>query len=108
MLESIERGEVKATRETFGEFWAALTEEKRRYLTPGAHQDLVNHGRKRLLPYFAEMRISEIDEPAVREWLAAMVDLVEAGKLAPKTVNNARTCLSVALKEATRRGLLEL
>ena len=35
-----------------------------------------------------------------------MVALVEAGELAPKTVNNARTCLSVALNEASRRGLL--
>ena len=40
----------------------------------------------------------------MRGWLAEMAELVEAGELAPKTVNNARTCLSVALNEAVRRG----
>ena len=35
-----------------------------------------------------------------------MVALVESGELAPKTVYNARTCLSVALNEVQRRGLL--
>ena len=35
-----------------------------------------------------------------------MVELVEAGELAPKTVNNTRTCLSVALGEAVRRKLV--
>jgi hypothetical protein len=44
------------------------------------------------------LSMSKIDEERVREWLGAMVELVEAGELAPKTVNNARTCLSVALK----------
>jgi integrase len=33
-----------------------------------------------------------------------MVELVEAGELAPKTVNNARTCLSVALKRRRAAG----
>ena len=35
-----------------------------------------------------------------------MVDLVEADELSPKTVNNARTYLSMAFGEAVRRGLL--
>jgi integrase len=35
-----------------------------------------------------------------------MIEVVEADEIAPKTVNNARTCLSVALNEAVRRGLI--
>lgn len=35
-----------------------------------------------------------------------MVELVEAGELTPKTVNNARACLSVALNTAVRNGLM--
>ena len=106
MVESIDRGELKISRQTFGHFWSSLSDDKSRYLTPGAHQDFANHGRKRLLPTFGEMRISDIDETAVRKWLGAMMQRIEAGELAPKTVNNARTCLSVALKEAVRQGLL--
>jgi integrase len=44
-------------------------------------------------------------EERVRSWLAAMARRVEAGEISAKTVNNARTCLSVALNEACRRGL---
>ena len=80
-VESIDRGEVKVSRSTFGEFWAELVEDKRRYLTPGSHQDFVNHGRKRLLPFLAETRISTVDEATVREWLESMLELVEAGEL---------------------------
>jgi hypothetical protein len=35
-----------------------------------------------------------------------MVDRVDAGELAPRTVNNARTYLSVVLEEAVQRGLI--
>jgi len=75
-------------------------------MTAGSHQDLLTHGRKHLLPYFASLRLSEIDEESVRDWLATMARQVEKGELSAKTVNNARTCLSVALNEAARRGLV--
>ena len=73
-------------------------------MTAGSYLDLATHGRKRLLPFFGADTLAKIDEDRVREWLALMVELVEAGDLAPKTVNNARTCLSVAFNEAVRRG----
>jgi integrase len=50
--------------------------------------------------------LSSIDGERVREWLAQMTELVEAGDLSPKTVNNARRYLSVAFNVAVRRGLL--
>jgi hypothetical protein len=75
-------------------------------MTPGSHVDLATHGRKRLVPFFGDEPLARINEDRVREWLARMADLVEAGAVAPKIVNNARTCLSVALKDATRRGLM--
>jgi integrase len=75
-------------------------------MTAGSHQDLATRGRKRLLPFFGGDPLSKIDEDRVREWLEPMIELVEAGELAAKTVNNARTWLSVALNEAVRRGLL--
>jgi integrase len=106
LKESIRRGEVKVARETFAEFWESVLVQKRRYVTAGSYEDFATHGRKRLLPFFGPVNVSAIDEDLVRDWLGTMSELVEEDELAPKTVNNARTCLSVALNEAYRRGLL--
>jgi integrase len=43
------------------------------------------------------------DEDRVRDWLAAMAERVADRELSAKTVNNARTCLSMTLGEAVRR-----
>jgi hypothetical protein len=105
-IEQVRRGEVRASRETFAEFWAALLEDKRPYVTAGTLQDYATQGRKRLLPWFGGLRLAAIDEDRVRAWLAEMAELVDAGELSAKTVNNARTCLSMTLGEAARRGQL--
>lgn len=52
------------------------------------------------------MPLGAVDEDRIRAWFAALAARVEAGELSAKTANNARTCLSVALNEAARRGLL--
>jgi hypothetical protein len=44
LIESIERGEVKVARETFGTFWPWLLEERRPYLTMGSFVDNETHG----------------------------------------------------------------
>ncbi len=106
LVESIDRGEVKVARETFGTFWLRLLEERRPYLTKGSFVDFETHGRKRLVPEFGATPLARLDEDLVRGWLGSMVAKVEAGEVSAKTVNNARTCLSVALKEACRRGLI--
>lgn len=91
-------------RESFASFWERFVLDRRPYLTPGSHTDLTIHGRKRLLPFFGEDQLSDIDSDRVREWITLMVELIEAGD--PKTVNNARTYLSMVLTAAVRRGLL--
>jgi integrase len=106
LVESVERGEITVCRETFGAFWERFVAARRPYMTAGSHLDLVTHGRKRLVPILGTDPLAKLDEERVRAWLATMVELVEAGELAPKTVNDARTCLSVALNEAVRRGLV--
>ena len=93
-------------RETFETFWLRLLEERRPYMTRGSSEDFETHGRKRLLPSLGATPLARVDEQLVRHWMDEMVALVEARELAPKTVKNARTCLSVALNEAQRRGLL--
>jgi hypothetical protein len=42
----------------------------------------------------------------VRGWLTEMAELAATGELSAKTVNNARTCLSMTLGEAVRRRRL--
>jgi hypothetical protein len=84
LVESIERGEVKPARETFGEFWARYLEERRPYLTSGTLIDYKTHGRKRLLPTFGSTPLVRIDEAAVRRWLRALTADVEAAGLSPQ------------------------
>ena len=85
LVESIERGEVKVARETFGAFWARLLEERRPYLTTGSFADFGAHGRKRLLPTFSTVPLTRIDEDLVRAWLAAMAERVDASEISAKT-----------------------
>jgi len=66
VVESIERGEVKVARETFGAFWRRLLEERRPYLTSGSYADFATHGRKRLLPTFENVPLGAVEEDRVR------------------------------------------
>jgi integrase len=106
--ESIRRGELRVARETFEAFWTKLLAERKPYLVKGAWEAMEIAGRKRLVPCFGEKKISQIDEDLVREFMSEMAELVDAGDLKPKTVNNTRTYLSVALGEAKRRGMLHV
>jgi integrase len=107
-VEEVRRGDVHVTRDTFGEFWAKVLEAKRPYITAGTLQDYTTQGRKRLLPWFGELKLTAVDEDRVRSWLAEMAELVADGELSSKTVNNARTCLSMTLGEAVRRRHLAM
>jgi integrase len=106
LMESVDRHEVVVRREDFESFWEQFAADKRPYETAGSPLDLVTHGRKRLLPFFGADQLSSIDAERVREWLRVMVELVEAGEISPKTVNNARTSRSMAFEEVSRRGLI--
>ena len=64
------------------------------------------HGTKRLLPFFTGVQLSRIDVASVREWRAEMLEAVEAGDWAPKTVNNARIALLGCLRMAVADGLM--
>jgi len=66
--------------------------DRRRYVTPGTHIDLITHGRKRLLPFFAGP-LSDIDGERSREGLATMVELVDDGELSPRpSTTHGRIC----------------
>jgi integrase len=101
------RTDVRTTDPSqFDAFFAQIVKERRAYLTMGALEDLESHGRVRLIPFFASSELATIDERDVRDWLALMYEDVENGELSAKTVNNARTWLSVVFNEAVRRRLM--
>lgn len=103
---AIGRGEIKVCREKFAVHWPRFLAGKRPYVTRGTLADYETHGRLRLVPAFGELALGGLDAAAVRVWLGEMAERVEADEIAPKTVNNALTLLSVCLNEAARDGLI--
>ena len=82
-----ESGELRITRETFAEHFDAWLKGHHR-ASKGTRDGYRAAGERRLKPFFGLMRLSAIDVQIVRDFAAEMVELVEAGELAPKTVNN--------------------
>ena len=94
-----ERGELRITRETFAEHFDGWLKGHHR-ASKATRDGYRAAGERRLKPFFGPMRLSAIDVQIVRNFAAEMVELVEAGELAPKTVNNTLSCLSTCLKDA--------
>jgi hypothetical protein len=78
-----ERGELRGTRETFTEHFDAWLRGHHR-ASKVARDGYRAAGERRLKPFFGLMRLSAIDVQTVRNFAAGMVELVEAGELAPK------------------------
>jgi hypothetical protein len=94
-----ERGELRITRETFGEHFDAWL-KGHHHASKSTRAGYRAAGERRLKPFFGPMRVSAIDVQAVRNFATEMAELVQAGELAPKTVNNTLGCLSTCLKDA--------
>src|ERR1035437_6848685 len=103
MGERADRGELRMTREAFGEHFDQWL-RGHHSIGKGSRADYRGHGERRLKPYFGTMRLSAIGVQTVRDFVSEMVEQVEAGSLAPKTVNNALSCLSTCLKDAVALG----
>ena len=106
LVEQVERGEVRHTKETFRAYWERWLARRRPYLEPGTWSGYEIAGRKRLVPAFGASSLGELSFDHVREFVADLVEQVEAGALAPKTVNNALGTLVVCMNSAVDDGLL--
>ena len=106
LIEQVERGEVRHTKETFAGYWERWLAQRRPYLEAGTWTGYEIAGRKRLLPAFGARSLGELSVDDVREFLAELAEEVEAGEVAPKTVNNALGTLVVCLNSAVQDGLL--
>jgi integrase len=106
LVEQVERGEVRHTKETFGGYWARWLTHRRPYLEPGTWSGYQIHGRKRLLPAFGALGLGEITVDTVRSFAAELAEAAEAGELAIKTANNTLGTLAICLNDAVKDGLI--
>jgi integrase len=106
VIEQVERGEMRHTRETFASYWDRWLAQRRPYLESGTWRGYEIDGRKRLLPAFGARSLGDLSVDDVREFVAELAEAVEAGELAAKTVNNALGTLVVCLNSAAQDGLV--
>jgi integrase len=106
MTERQERGEVRHTKETFGSFWARWLEGRKPHLEDGSWGAYERDGRLRLLPALSVVSLGKLEVEHVREMMDELVEAMEAGELAPKTINNTLGTLVVFLNEAVEEKLM--
>jgi integrase len=106
LIEQVERGEVRHTKQTFAGYWDRWLAQRKPYLEPGTWTGYEISGRKRLLPAFGARSLGALSVDDIREFLAVLADKVDAGDVAPKTFNNALGTLVVCLNSAVQDGLL--
>jgi len=102
-LALVDRGEVIVTTTTFAAYFDAWLAEHRPRIEDGTYRDYEIAGRKRLKPFFGEMRLSAITPRDVRRYVA---ETVAAGELSTKTINNTIVTLRVCLGHAVEDGLI--
>jgi integrase len=100
--ERVERREVIHTKETFGEFWPRWLERRKPYLEEGTWAAYERDGRLRLMPVLESVPLERMQLEHVQELMDQMVESMEAGELAPKTINNTLGTLVVALNAAVK------
>ncbi len=106
LIEQVERGEVRHSRESFAGYWERWLARRKPYLEPGTWTGYEINGRKRLVPAFGARSLGELSVEEIRDFVADLAGAVEAGELAAKTVNNALGTLVVCLNDAVQDGLI--
>lgn len=103
-VEQVERREVRHTKETFGDYWERWLAQRKPYLEAGSWSGYEINGRKRLIPAFGRLTLGELSVERLRDFVADMAARVDAGEIAPKTVNNTLATLVVCLNQAVEDG----
>ena len=106
VVEQIERGEVRHTKETFEQYWSRWIERRRPYLEANTWRAYEVDGRYRLLPVLGPIPLGRIGVEDVRGLVAELADQVAAEEVAAKTVNNTLGTLVVCLNAAVEDGLI--
>jgi integrase len=106
VVEQLERGEVRHTRETFAAYWQRWLNGRRAYLEPGTWQAYERDGRLRLLPALGDVALGRLSVDHMRDAMDGWIESMEAEEIAPKTVNNTLGTLVVCLNTALEDGLI--
>jgi integrase len=101
-VERVDRGEVRHTKQTFGDWWETWLRQRKPYLEPNAWRAYEVDGRKRLLPEFSDIRLDKLGIDQVRVWMEEQAERVEAEEIAAKTINNTLGSLVVCLNAAVK------
>jgi integrase len=102
ITEKRERGEIVHTKETFGSFFPRWLKRRKPYLSEGTWKAYERDGRLRLLPALEPIPLGRLDVDHVRDLVDELAESMEAGEIAPKTINNTLGTLVVALNEAVK------
>jgi integrase len=102
LVEQIDRGEVRHTKQTFASWWDGWLKHRKPYLEPNAWRAYEVDGRKRLVPAFGDTRLDKLGVEQVRTWMDEHAESVEAGEIAAKTINNTLGTLVVCLNAAVK------
>jgi integrase len=105
-LEKVERREVIHTKETFGGFWPRWLDRRKPYLSPGSWEAYERDGRLRLLPALESIPLERLEVDHIRDLVDGLAESMEAGEIAPKTINNTLGTLAVALNAAVTEDRL--
>lgn len=106
LVEQVERREVSHVRLSFGEHWQQWLTRRKPYLEPGTWRGYEIDGRKRLLPVFEAIPLRRLGVEHVRAWMDEQAKAIDAGEIAPKTINNSLGTLVVCLNAAVEDGLI--
>jgi integrase len=106
LTEKKERGEVVHTKETFGDFFPRWLKRRRPYLSEGTWNAYERDGRLRLLPALESLALGRIEVDHVRDLVDELAESMEAGEIAPKTINNTLGTLVVSLNAAVADRLM--
>ena len=106
LVEQIDRGEVRHTKESFEGYWTRWLARRKAYLEPGTWEGYEIHGRKRLVPALGALPLGRLGIEEIRGFVEELAEAVEAGDLAPKTVNNTLGTLLVCLNDAVEDGII--
>ena len=106
VVEQIERGEVRHTKETFEQYWSRWIERRRPYLEANTWRAYDVDGRLRLLPALGPVALGRIGVEDVRGLIAKLAEQVGTEEVAAKTVNNTLGTLVVCLNAALEDGLI--
>ena len=104
--EKVERREVIHTKETFGGFWPRWLARRKPYLSEGTWKAYERDGRLRLMPALESLPLTRLGVDHVRDLVDELAESMEAGEIAPKTINNTLGTLVVALNGAVKEDHL--